>query len=363
MPIEQSLWSIDKTVSALQISKTLTEEQLEEILEKNIAMLAPDWLVIGRQVLTAYGKYIDLLAIDSNGTLIIIELKKGQTSREVVAQGLDYATWVQSLTASQVADVYGDYSNKYLKSTESLDTAFQRKFKSKLEEESVNQSHQIVIVAPELDASTERIINYLNDSLVPINVVFFRIFEHNSQKLISRAWMIDPKETVDRATSQAGEKEPWNGEYYISFGHDAERSWDDALKLGFISGGGGTWYSRTLFQLKVGDRIWVNIPHTGFVGVGRVTETAKPVQESIFGADDKFGNLFDIGVKANYHREAIDDEDRAEYVVQVKWNKAVPMAEAVKEVGFFGNQHTVCKPSTPRWSHTVKRLKEIWNIK
>jgi len=28
----------------------------------------------------------------------------------------------------------------------------------------------------------------------------------------------------------------------------------------------------------------------------------------------------------------------------------------------FGNQNTVCKPTTPKWRTTVERLKERWNI-
>ena len=46
-----------------------------------------------------------------------------------------------------------------------------------------------------------------------------------------------------------------------------------------------------------------------------------------------------------------------EYFVKVKWIKDLPLNEAVSEVGFFGNQNSVCKPTTPKWNHTVDRLK------
>ena len=32
--------------------------------------------------------------------------------------------------------------------------------------------------------------------------------------------------------------------------------------------------------------------------------------------------------------------------------------KAVQEIGLFGNQNTVCKPTTPKWRSTVERLKE-----
>ena len=46
----------------------------------------------------------------------------------------------------------------------------------------------------------------------------------------------------------------WNQEYYVSFG-SGTRCWSDARKYGFISAGGGTWYSNTLKLLSPGDRI------------------------------------------------------------------------------------------------------------
>jgi hypothetical protein len=36
----------------------------------------------------------------------------------------------------------------------------------------------------------------------------------------------------------------------------------------------------------------------------------------------------------------------------------VPLEKAVREIGLFGNQNTVCKPTTPKWRSTVERLKE-----
>ncbi len=33
------------------------------------------------------------------------------------------------------------------------------------------------------------------------------------------------------------------------------------------------------------------------------------------------------------------------------------VAPAINEVGVFGNQNTVCQPTTPKWRHTVERLK------
>ena len=69
----------------------------------------------------------------------------------------------------------------------------------------------MVVVATSLDASSERIINYLNEyAQISINALFFAAFEDNEQQYLSRAWMIDPDENQERAVSK-GKKGPWNG--------------------------------------------------------------------------------------------------------------------------------------------------------
>jgi hypothetical protein len=42
--------------------------------------------------------------------------------------------------------------------------------------------------------------------------------------------------------------------------------------------------------------------------------------------------------------------------------KTEPLVNAIKEVGLFGNQNSVCQPITPKWNHTVERLKQLFGI-
>jgi hypothetical protein len=49
-----------------------------------------------------------------------------------------------------------------------------------------------------------------------------------------------------------------------------------------------------------------------------------------------------------------------EFFVPVEWTETVPVDKAVNEIGLFGNQNTVCAPKTPKWRHTIDRLKQAF---
>jgi hypothetical protein len=355
MPIHHAIWRVGDSPSPLASSRLASEQQLEDMIVRDPRILSSEWMLIGRQEVTSHGGRVDLLAVAPDASLVLIELKRDRTPREIIAQALDYASWVEQLTPDRVAQIFHRFSGG-----KSLDAAFLERFGVQLDEETLNQSHQIIIVAAELDSSTERIIGYLNARDLAINVVFFQVFEHGVDKFLSRAWLIDPGETqanVASTTTATGEKEPWNGEFYVSFGDAESRSWEDARRFGFISAGGGSWYSQTLKLLCPGDRIWVKIPKKGYVGVGTVLESVQPVKDFKVQTDGgEQPALMALKHAAKYMLMA-DDPERAEYFVRVRWLDSVSESNAVNEVGLFGNQNTVCQPTAPKWRHTVERLK------
>lgn len=361
MAIEQGIWKIGEQPQQLKPAALADEALLEEMVMKDIAILNRDWLLIGRQVRTRYDKLIDLLAMDANGSIIIVELKRNKTPRDVVAQAIDYASWVVDLGDDEIADIYLDFAKRYQRPHATLDAAFEARFKTKLGEVTVNDSHQMVVVATELDASTERIIDYLSEHAgIGINALFFSAFEDGGNQYLSRAWMLDPGESQERAVTKS-KKEPWNGEFYVSFGDD--RPWDMARQHGFIAGGGGAWYSNTLSMLTEGDRVWVNIPGTGYVGVGIVTGERVRADQHQVETDQGPRSFVDLAQEHGFHHvNPSADDESAEYLVPVRWLHTVALEKAFAEVGLFGNQNTVCKPLTPKWRHTVERLQEVWGI-
>lgn len=354
MPIQHVVWTVADAPVELSAGALPSEQRLEDMIVAEPRILSSEWMLIGRQVDTGRGGRIDLLAIAPDGSLVLVELKRDRTPREVVAQALDYASWVGQLDAEGIAAIYARFRPQ-----RSLAVDFADRFGQPLDEETINDSHQVVIVAATLDASSERIVGYLNDRGVAINVLFFQVFNHAGGQLLSRAWLIDPGDVQIQATisTRRGEKEPWNGEFYVSFGAGRDRRWDEAIRYGFVSGGGGTWYSNSLRMLSEGDRIWVKIPGSGFVGVGRVCGPRVAAKDFTLNGQPALGVL-----QGNYHREFSEDAERSEYFVPVKWLHTVQEADAVHELGMFGNQNTVCKPVTPGWRTTIDQLKPRFGV-
>lgn len=357
MPVEVGLWRLGTKPEKVALSTLNSELILENALEKDLSILSSGLLLIGRQVATSYGKFIDMLAMDVSGKLSVIELKKARTPREVVAQVIDYASWVQSLSFEEIASIFVQKNPG-----KNIEEAFDEAFGTSLPEQ-INQSHEMIIVASDLDPSTERIIGYLADNYgVPVNAVFFRFFRDGDRDYLARTWLIPPEEAERRVSQSKAKKggEPWNGrDFYISLGEGDHRNWEDCRKYGFISGGQGKWYSQTLKLLFPGSRVFVNIPKTGYVGVGVVKDGALPVKDFKVNINDKDISILDAPLQAPKMNQNSEDIDLSEYLVRVEWLKAVPKAEAYWEKGLFALQHTACRLTS---SFTIEKVSQHFDL-
>ena len=108
MPIEVGIWRLGSTLERVEFSAMDSESKLENTLKQDISILSPDLMVIGCQVATAFGKFIDILALNREGKMVVIELKRNRTPREVVAQVLDYASWIEKLSYDDIAAIYSE---------------------------------------------------------------------------------------------------------------------------------------------------------------------------------------------------------------------------------------------------------------
>ncbi len=206
MPSEMRLWQIrDNEPKRIEKSSLDFESRLEDWLRDDIGMVSDDLLVIGQQVQTAFGGVIDLLAIKRSGDLVILELKKDRTPRDIVAQALDYASWVQGMGHADVVSCASEFFGKV-----GDDKTLEQKFRDKFGEglpEVVNEKHSIYVVASSLDPATERIIEFLSETHgVDINAATFAYFRVGGDELVGCSMLLDEVVVRTRAETRGASR-------------------------------------------------------------------------------------------------------------------------------------------------------------
>lgn len=183
---EIKLWSVlgDK-VEPVNKEALDYENRLEKWILEDISILSNQLAVIGSQVATAFGQRIDILAINSIGEIVIIELKRDKTYREVISQALDYATWIKDLSYDELNSIFLSYQVRQGNTEyEDLSEYFSICFEQESEDVEFNSDHKMIIVGSEIDDSTKRIIDYLSNEpySVNINAVNFNYFRDQAGK-------------------------------------------------------------------------------------------------------------------------------------------------------------------------------------
>lgn len=161
---------------------------LEEWISSDPSIIRPGLKVIGRQVLTRSGP-LDLLAIDTSGNLVVIELKQDRLPREALAQAIDYASDVASWSTDKIGEVCAKYTG------ESLEDILSEVFPDEgdLEHFVVNETQRIILVGFEIDPRLERMIEWLSDNHgVGINAVSLKYLRTSAgNEVLTRAAVID----------------------------------------------------------------------------------------------------------------------------------------------------------------------------
>ena len=228
------LWAIrsDGKLQHLPQTRLDLESRLEDWIEADIALVDEELLVIGRQVNSDFGGFIDLLCIDANGDLVILELKRDKTPREITAQALDYASWVVDLSHERISTIANDYFSK----REGFEDAFRKSFGTEIPE-TINNSHRILIVASAIDPSSERIIEYLSRHHgVNINAATFQYFSSPVEgELLGRVFLLEPEEVEYKARTKGGSKRQPNLSYEelqeVAEAHGVGSLYQDAVDL------------------------------------------------------------------------------------------------------------------------------------
>lgn len=152
----------------------------------------------------------------------------------------------------------------------------------------------------------------------------------------------------------------WNGrDFYVTIG---DRSWEDSERYGFVSAGGGPFWTKPLEKLFPGARVFLYKPYPvqGYVGVGIVKESAQPVTEFAVEVEGQMGPILEAPLSdpGKVSHDA-DNPELCEYLVRVEWLKTRPLDGAAWQSGLFTNQMPACKL---RDRETIEYLEQAFGL-
>ena len=227
MALESKVWRVDADrPEQLKASRLDEEKRLEDWLCRDVGLLNEKLLIIGRQISMSGGK-LDLLAVDEEANLVIVELKRDKTPRDVVAQTLDYASCIQDFGRDDVEF----HTREFLEID--FDKAFMQRFGHEAPE-TVNGRHRMYIVASALDSATQRIVEYLSRVHgVDINAATFSYFNTDQGEFVARSMLLDEGEVERRVEARVTKRRPVASEQAlreVAVENGVGELWDIAIR-------------------------------------------------------------------------------------------------------------------------------------
>jgi hypothetical protein len=179
-----------------ELGSQYQERDLESWIETNPQVMVDDepLLIIGRQVHTPVG-VMDLLALDSEGAGVIIELKRTPNQREAIAQSLEYAAWFSGRDFQDVRQIAESYLQQKTPDL-SLEQAWQQTFGSELQETDLNTQQRIFVVIEGENERIASIARYLRVSGLDINLLKYSYYRtEGNEEILQVEKQVSDEET------------------------------------------------------------------------------------------------------------------------------------------------------------------------
>ena len=170
-------------------------QDIEAWIEKYPDILGEDFYIITTEhdEFNKTNERLDILAIDSEGQLTIIELKRGSTGKYADLQAIKYAAYCSTLTFKQVIELNKDYLQKkgFSKNYDDIKDAIQN-FITNMEFEELSGKPRIVLVASEYTPEVTATILWLRKFELDISCIKFRPYILDDDTIVFESSIIIP---------------------------------------------------------------------------------------------------------------------------------------------------------------------------
>lgn len=147
-------------------------------------------LYIGRQGSPQEGGVFDILAVDENGDVVIVELKRGKSPRHIVSQALEYASGIRKESYDELNKRYREFVQTRSEEiedheTRSLQEAHEDYFDLdfSISKREFNASQRLILVATEFDDVSLNMADFLREHSIDAICVEYEAYATENQEL------------------------------------------------------------------------------------------------------------------------------------------------------------------------------------
>lgn len=212
------LYAYDKDCSALvQCTPTafsshglLERFDLEKWVESDPAILGEELMVITTEFsgFDKTSERLDVLALDADGRLVVVELKRDDSGKSVDLQALKYAAYCAPMTLDDVASVHAEYLTRQGAAT-TAEGAKLRILDFVVNEEFVefDDKPRIIIVSREYRPEVTSSVQWLRTFGLDITCIKWDVFELPDQKIVIDTSVLIPQPEMKNYQMRVERKE------------------------------------------------------------------------------------------------------------------------------------------------------------
>ena len=305
-------------------SLKLTEKDLENWMARHQALLfgGEEVLVIAQSV---QGRSMaDILALDAEGNLVIVEIKRDWSDRKTIGQLLEYAADMSGRRYEYLERRHQAYwdSHHRGKRYESLLSRFRELSDDpNVGEEQISKQpkgHRVCIVAPDSDDGLRRIIDWLKEYGVPISFIPFSLYvdadDAGGQILLEIEQLTKVQEPVGGAFDE------WQGDWFFNTNErHAPGAYRKMFEQSVIAIYGYETGPDNLEGTEAGQRVFAYVNTHGILACGHV------VDGQVVSGDTVFGEEREYHLSVEWETLVPDDRGVTNAQVRQKFDKGLPV--------------------------------------
>ena len=297
----------------------LLEKDLENWLARHPELLfgGEEVLVVGQSI--SGHRMADILALDSRGNLILVEIKRDWSDRATVGQILEYAADASGWSYERLNALFRDYRGGDAQA--SLLHEFRKlSDREDADEESIRRGFRLCIVAPESDVGLKRTMEWLSGFGVPISFVPFALYADGTGE--AEDLLIEIEHLTGGVTGGADESAAaeWRGDWIHNTNETyAPGAYRKMLDQGVIAIYGYPSGPDNLQGTSAGERVFAYVNGKGILACGHIVDGKVLSGTSVFGEEDEFH------VQVKWESTVVEDQGVTNAQVRTRFGHGLPV--------------------------------------